>query len=60
YDYRYRIAYRLANSYNHMKNTSSARQWYETFLASKWNPDDMKLCADYAQKYVDYAKKVKK
>jgi tetratricopeptide (TPR) repeat protein len=60
YDYRYRIAYRLANSYNHMKNTSSARQWYETFLASKWNPDDMKLCADYAQKYVDYAKKIRK
>jgi tetratricopeptide (TPR) repeat protein len=58
YDYRYRIAYRLANSCNHLKNASSARQWYETFLTNKWDPDDMKLCADYAQKYVEYSKKI--
>jgi tetratricopeptide (TPR) repeat protein len=59
YDYSYRIAYRIANSYNHLKDTASSRNWYETFLVGKWNPDDMKLCADYAQRYVDYVKKNK-
>jgi len=59
YDYRYRIAYRLANSYNHLKKSDSASKWYKTFLADKWNADDMKLCSDYAQRYIDYAKKVK-
>ncbi|MHC4465989.1 MAG: tetratricopeptide repeat protein [Planctomycetota bacterium] len=58
YDCRYRIAYRLANSYNHLRDSVSATKWYREFLAAKWNPEDMKLCADYAQKYLDYAKKV--
>ena len=58
YDHKYRIAYRLANSYNHLKDSKSASKWYKTFLAEKWNPDDMKLCADYAQRYIDYAKKI--
>ncbi|MHC4187678.1 MAG: tetratricopeptide repeat protein [Planctomycetota bacterium] len=60
YDGRYRIAYRIANSYNHLKNTTSARKWYQTFLTSKWNSNDMTICADYAQKYVDYARRIEK
>jgi tetratricopeptide (TPR) repeat protein len=60
YEGRYRIAYRIANSYNHLKNTTSAKQWYQTFLTNKWNPDDMKKPTEYAQKYVDYAKKIER
>jgi tetratricopeptide (TPR) repeat protein len=58
YDYSYRIAYRLANGYNHLKDTSSAKKWYQTFLKNKWDSDDMKTCEDYAQKYVEYSLRI--
>ncbi len=57
YAYRYRTAYRIANCYHRLKNTTYAKQWYQKFLSLRWNSDDMKLCADYARKYVSFTKR---
>ncbi|MFC1738142.1 tetratricopeptide repeat protein [Planctomycetota bacterium] len=54
YPYRYRIAYRIGNCHYYLKQHGVAKQWYQQFLTSKWNPNDMKLFVDYAEKYTNY------
>jgi len=50
--YKYRIAYKLGNCYYYLGNRDVAKQWYQRFLSSRWDYDDMKQCADYARDYI--------
>jgi len=52
YEYKYRVAYQIANCYYYLKNPNSAKQWYAKFLDFKWEPDKMKAHTAYALKYL--------
>ncbi|MHC4123360.1 MAG: tetratricopeptide repeat protein [Planctomycetota bacterium] len=52
-EYRYKLAYYTANCHLRLKNTENTVKWYQQFLNERWNPEDMKECADYAQKYIN-------
>jgi len=51
YEYKYRLAYKIANCYYYTEDSYNAKQWYKKFLDGRWEPESMKDCADYARKY---------
>ncbi|UCE99551.1 MAG: tetratricopeptide repeat protein [Planctomycetota bacterium] len=51
HEYKYRLAYKIANCYHHLKNYLRAKDWYKTFLDCRWEPESMRPQADYALKY---------
>ena len=55
YEYKYLAAYQIANCHHYLKDYNNAKKWYGEFLDCIWQPDKMKACADYAQKYVKCA-----
>lgn len=58
YEYKYRIAYQIANCYYYQSNKYTAKKWYEKFLQSKWLAGDMQKCEDYAKKILQDKKTV--
>ena len=50
YEYKYRIAYQIANCYYYQSNKYNAKKWYDNFLRSKWLASDMQKCEEYAKK----------
>ncbi|HPS55107.1 MAG TPA: hypothetical protein PLP05_05885 [Sedimentisphaerales bacterium] len=58
YEYKYRIAYQIANCYYYQGNKYSAKEWYEKFLQSKWLAGDMQKCEEYANKILQDEKTV--
>jgi tetratricopeptide (TPR) repeat protein len=51
YEYKYLVAYQIANCHYYLKDSRKAKKWYREFLGCVWQPDKMKACTDYAQKY---------
>jgi len=58
YEYKYRLAYRMANCCHYLENTTKAKRWYESFLAERWEQDQMQAGAEYAAKYLEPEKPV--
>jgi tetratricopeptide (TPR) repeat protein len=50
---KYKLAYQIANCYCHLKEKTSARSWYNTFLTLKWEPEKMMDHVEYAKKYLN-------
>jgi hypothetical protein len=57
YEYKYRVAYQIANCYYHLKDTKNAEHWYKKFLENNWEPERMQESVDYARKYVGSTEK---
>lgn len=55
YEYKYRLAYKIANCHHYLKDYQGAKQWYKKFLDYKWEQEDMKAGVDYARKYLGCA-----
>ncbi len=55
YEYKYRLAYKIANCHHYLKDYQGAKQWYKKFLDYKWEQKDMKTGVDYARKYLGCA-----
>jgi len=60
YEYKYRLAYRIGNCCYYLKDLGGAKQWYEKFLACKWDGDTWGKQVEYAKKYIEYKDKAER
>ena len=51
FEYKYRIAYKIANCYNNNSEQAIAAVWYKTFLENDWEPENTKTQTIYAKKF---------
>lgn len=52
YEYKYRLAYRIANCCHYLNDTENAGKWYEKFLDCNWEPEKTRTSIEYAREYV--------
>jgi len=52
YEYKYRLAHRIANCCNYLNDTETAAKWYEKFLDCNWEPEKTQTSIEYAREYV--------
>ncbi len=52
YEYKYRLAYRIANCCHYLNDTETAAKWYEKFLDCNWEPEKTQTSIEYAREYV--------
>ena len=52
YEYKHRVAYQIANCYYFLNNKKNAKQWYGTFLNTRWKSEQMVPHAEYARKFI--------
>lgn len=55
-EYKYRLAFGIANCHYHLKDLENARKWYKRFLKDKWEIKPMQKAVEYAEKFVEYRK----
>lgn len=53
YEYKYHLAYRIANCHYYLKDQNNASFWYGRFLKWNWQPKSDKASVYYAQKYIE-------
>jgi len=54
YEYKYKVAYRIGNCYEHLENPQCAAQAYKDYFNYNWEPDENKKAADHARQYLEY------
>ncbi len=53
YEYRYKVAYRIANCYYQLEDPECAKKWFKEFLDCNWEPEKTKVAAEYARKFIE-------
>jgi pentatricopeptide repeat protein len=53
YEYKYKVAYRIADCYCQLENPECAKKWFKEFLDCNWEPDKNKAGAEYARKFIE-------
>ncbi|UCC22490.1 MAG: hypothetical protein JSW23_12075 [Planctomycetota bacterium] len=53
YEYKYKLAYRIANCHYHLEDTEYAKKWFQKFLDCNWEPEKTKAGNEYARKFIE-------
>lgn len=53
YEYKYKVAYRIANCHYRLEDPESAKKWFKQFVDCNWEPEKTKAGAEYARKFIE-------